>query len=89
MDTPGFHGARPNVPDSPEVLVTVLHCAVRLERDRSSGPLFRRAVFLQNEDYRPFITHSCTARFAAAGAVGIALVCEDGLGCFLLFVEVG
>ena len=75
VDTPGFHGARPNVPDSPKVL----HCAVRLKRSRSSGPLFRRAAVLQNEDFRPFITHSCTARFAAASAVGVARVCEGGL----------
>jgi len=75
VDTPGFHGARPNVTDSPEVL----HCAVRLERDRSSGQMFRRAVVLQNKDCRPFITRSCTARFAAASAVGVALVCEGVL----------
>jgi len=49
--------SRPNVPDSPEVL----HCTVRLERGRSSVSLFRRAVVMQNEDLRPFITHSCTA----------------------------
>ena len=47
-----------------------------LRATTTSGPLFRCAVVLQNEDSQPLITPSYTT--AAASAVGVALVISKG-----------
>jgi len=54
-----------------------------LRATATSDPLFRCDVALQNEVSQPLIAHSCTTSFAAASAVGVALVCKGRLLPFL------